>query len=125
MSHNCDSCVVQAELARMGVSADRFDRVVALAGNPNTGKSTLYAALAAPKTYLTLHLMPVYGSEKLARQLAERFHSAGKRLDIGKGCIRFHSADDLALDAIAEVIGAVPVDQWIEIARSSRTGSRR
>ena len=89
------------------------------------GHPLWYAALAAPKTYLTLHLMPVYGSEKLARQLAERFHSAGKRLDIGKGCIRFHSADDLALDAIAEVIGAVPVDQWIEIARSSRTGSRR
>ncbi len=44
-AHNCDTCVVHAELERMGVTLDRFDRVVALAGNPNTGKSTLFNSL--------------------------------------------------------------------------------
>ena len=44
-THNCESCAATAELARMGVSLERFDRVVALAGNPNTGKSTLFNAL--------------------------------------------------------------------------------
>jgi ferrous iron transport protein B len=41
----CESCAAYEQLTRMGISLGRYDRVVALAGNPNTGKSTVFNAL--------------------------------------------------------------------------------
>jgi len=42
---SCDSCPAHAQLEQMGIALGRFDRVVALAGNPNTGKSSIFNAL--------------------------------------------------------------------------------
>lgn len=41
----CASCPVNRHLERLGVKMDNWDYVVALAGNPNTGKSTVFNAL--------------------------------------------------------------------------------
>jgi Fe2+ transport system protein B len=42
--HNCENCPVhhRENLIRLGIAMDRVDYVVALAGNPNTGKSTVF-----------------------------------------------------------------------------------
>ncbi len=43
-SHNCENCPIhhRENLIRLGIAMDRVDYVVALAGNPNTGKSTVF-----------------------------------------------------------------------------------
>jgi uncharacterized protein YdhG (YjbR/CyaY superfamily) len=84
------------------------------------GRALWYAALAAEKNHLSLHLMPVYGSSRLAQQLRDGFKTAGKKLDMGKACIRFHTADELALDAIAEVVASTPLEQFVAIAKAAR-----
>ena len=38
---------------------------------------------------------------------------AGKKLDMGKSCVRFKRLEDLPLEGIAEVIAMVPVDAFI------------
>lgn len=72
----------------------------------DNGQPLCYAALAAQKNHLSLYLMPI-DAAALAR-LKAAFVKAGKKLDMGKSCIRFKRADDLPLDALGAEIAAVP-----------------
>jgi hypothetical protein len=84
------------------------------------GQPLCYAALAAQKNYLSLYLMCVYGDKDRAARLREGFKKTGKRLNMGKSCIRFQKSDDLALDVIGELIAGVPMDRYIAMAKSVR-----
>jgi hypothetical protein len=77
-----------------------------------------YAALASGKNYLSLHLMVAYANEAHARALRDGFKAAGKKLDMGKACIRFKAAEDLALDVVGEVVASTPMDRYIALAKS-------
>ncbi len=46
-AHNCETCPAHnlGNLIKLGINMDNWDFVVALAGNPNTGKSTIFNAL--------------------------------------------------------------------------------
>ncbi len=88
------------------------------------GRPLWYVALASEKSYLSLHLMPVYGDKTLADQLTKGFLAAGKKLDMGKACIHFTTADDLPLDVIGQIVATIPPDRWIQIAQAARRRSR-
>src|SRR5215210_1806432 len=70
-----------------------------------------YAALGSQKNYCAVYLMGVYGDGEQARRFKEAFRQAGKKLDMGKSCVRFRTADDLALDAVGEAIAATTPEQ--------------
>ena len=91
------------------------------------GHALWYAAIGAQKNYLTLYLMNAYGTPGLARKLQSGFKAAGKKLDMGKACIRFKTADDLALDTIGEVVSSTSLEQFVATAKAVRgsTGSPR
>ena len=99
---------------------------VPLARYPDTynGQPLMYCGLASQKNYMSLYLMPVYGSSVLAQRLRDGFKAAGKKLDMGKSCIRFRHVDDLALDVIGSIVAAVPVDRWVAIAEAARAGTK-
>jgi hypothetical protein len=89
------------------------------------GHPLWYVALASEKSYLSLHLMPIYGNRTLTDRLVNGFGAAGKKLDMGKACIRFKTADDLALEVVGEIVATISPERWIEIARAARRrGSR-
>ena len=83
------------------------------------------AALASQKNYMALYLNTVYGDPETERWFRERFAASGKKLDMGKSCVRFKKLDDLPLDVIAETIARTPVDKYIEGYESVRASSRK
>jgi hypothetical protein len=80
----------------------------------------MLAALAAQKNHLALYLNCVYQSPDLLEALKAGFAAAGKRLDMGKSCVRFKTAESLALDAIGDVIAATPPERFIADYEASR-----
>jgi hypothetical protein len=73
-----------------------------------------YAALGSQKNYMSLYLMCVYGSGEHSKWFQEAWAKTGKKLDMGKSCVRFKKLDDLALDVIGEAIKRVPAKKYIE-----------
>ena len=89
---------------------------VPLSTYPDTynGQPLCYAALAAQKNYCALYLMNVYGDTATAKAFRDGFKKAGKKLDMGKSCVRFKTADDLPLDVIGQTVAATPLTAFIE-----------
>ncbi|HUF89706.1 MAG TPA: DUF1801 domain-containing protein [Gemmatimonadota bacterium] len=110
---------------REGMNFGMISYEVPLERYPDTyNKQPLcYAGLAAHKNYNTLYLMGAYADPELRRRLEDAFDESGLKMDMGKSCLHFRTADDLPLDAIGEVIGALPPDEMIaryEAARKKR-----
>ena len=79
-----------------------------------------YAALASQKNYVSLYLMNVYGDQETERWFLDRYKASGKRLDMGKSCVRFKTIDDLPLDLVGEAVARTPVDEYIALYETAR-----
>jgi hypothetical protein len=62
---------------------------------------------------MALHLMSAYGDSATNEWFRKAYAAAGKKLDMGKACVRFKKLEDLPLDVIGQVIARVPVDRYI------------
>ena len=88
------------------------------------GQPLMYAALASQKNYMSLYLTNVYGDDGTREWFVERYRASGKKLDMGKSCVRFRNLDRLPLDLVGEAIAMTSVDDFIAIYEASRSGRR-
>lgn len=96
---------------------------VPLAVYPDTynKKPLMYAALGNQKGYMALYLCGLYASEALTEKFRARFAKAGKKLDMGKSCVRFKRLEDLDLGAVKEAVGGLPMKKFIDIAKAAHS----
>lgn len=84
----------------------------------------MYMALAAQKNNYALYMMNVYGNTKLMDKLVAAYKASGTRLDMGKGCLRFKSLDELPMEVIGEIVASTPPAVMIQRHEDARTARK-
>jgi hypothetical protein len=85
------------------------------------GKTPLpYASLASQKNHMVIYLMSTYGDKELAKWFEKEYKKSGKKLNMGKSCVRFTKLENLAVDVIGKAIAKTSVKTFIEMYEKAR-----
>ena len=87
------------------------------------GQPLGYAALTNQKNHMSLYLMSVYGNRDEEAWFRQRYAQSGKKLDMGKACLRFKRLEDLPLELIGETIARTTVERYIAGYEAARQQS--
>lgn len=100
---------------------------VPLSRFPNTynGQPLCYVALASQKRHFALYLTCVYGDKVREAEFREGFAREGKKLDMGKSCIRFQRIEQLSLPTIERAIATVPPERLMALHEMSHSPGAR
>jgi hypothetical protein len=86
------------------------------------------ASLGSQKNHMALYLMCAYGHSETLEWFQKAYRASGKKLDMGKACVRFRKLEDLPLEVIGKAIARVPVEKYVqrvETILQQRPGKRR
>ena len=102
---------------REGIGYGMIGWVIPLDDYPHSynGQPLAYAGLAAQKNGNSLYLNCVYASPDRSERFKQAWAAAGKKLDMGKSCIRFRRASDLALDVLRDEIASTTPSEFIAL----------
>lgn len=81
----------------------------------NPKEALPFISIASQKNYIALYHMGIYAIPELIEWFINEYPKYSKRkLDMGKGCIRFKKLDEIPYELIAETVGKISVEKWIE-----------
>lgn len=88
-----------------------------------------FGSLASQKNHLSLSFMCLYTTDEDHHELLQWFRKAwaatGKKLDMGKACIRFKKIEDVPLEVIAELLRKVSAKDYIAYYEAAIDGRKR
>ncbi|MFT4538646.1 MAG: hypothetical protein ACI841_001598 [Planctomycetota bacterium] len=83
-----------------------------------------FAALASQKNHMAIYLHCVYSDPKHMASLVSEWEKTGKKLNMGKSCIRFKKLEDVPLDVIGKTIQKISVKEYLATYTSAREGTK-
>ncbi len=83
-----------------------------------------YVAIASQKNHMAGYMKCIYGDNAHAEWFQSEWAKTGKRLDMGKSCIRFKKVENLAPDVIGESIRRTPAKKYIQRIEAGLAATR-
>lgn len=76
--------------------------------------------IASQKNFIALYHSGLYAKKELYDWFVEEYPKHSKyKLDMGKSCVRFKKMDDIPYDLIKELLGKMPVEEWVNVYESA------
>lgn len=80
----------------------------------------MMAAIASQKNHMAVYLTGVYADDQSRAEFVQAYKETGKRMDIGKSCVRFRKLDDLPVELIGKAVAMHSVDEFIDLTEKAR-----
>ena len=84
------------------------------------GKPLMYAALASQKNHMAVYLSGVYADDERREAFLDAYRATGKKLDMGKSCVRFKKLEDLPVELVGKMVASMSVEQFIDAYEKGR-----
>jgi Domain of unknown function (DU1801) len=82
-----------------------------------------FAGIGSQKHYNSIGFMTMYSDPAETKWFVDAWKRSGKKLDMGKVCIRFKKLEDVPLDVVGEAVRRVPAAKWIQIYEETRAAA--
>ncbi len=101
-----------------------FQVPLAVSGPTYNDQPLAVVALASQKNHISFYLSSIYASEELTSEFNQRWQRSGKRLDMGKSCVRFKSLDKADLYTLGWAVSLLNPQQFTQMYLESRNSRR-
>jgi hypothetical protein len=73
-----------------------------------------FVGFASQKNHMVFYGFCIYMDEELKNRFVEDWKKTGKKLDMGKSCVRFKKLEDVPLKVIGDAVKCVPMKKYIK-----------
>lgn len=82
-----------------------------------------FASIASQKSHIGLYLFCIYLDEAVQKRFVTAWKASGKRLDMGKACVRVKKLDDVPLEVLGELFAGITADDFVRTYEAQRAGA--
>jgi uncharacterized protein YdhG (YjbR/CyaY superfamily) len=90
----------------------------------NPAEPLPFISLASQKNHMAIYMFCLYTDASAVDAFVDAWTKTGKKLDMGKSCVRFKRIEDVALDVIGDTVKRVPVEKFIAAYEAARDAPR-